>query len=308
MKIHHFHPVDLSNAPTVVTLGNFDGVHLGHQALIAKARACAQEVSGVSLLHTFRPHPQEVLHPDCVFHRLCTPEQELRLLKDTGLDGVVEMVFNSEFSCLEPEEFVDRFLLHPFQIHTLVIGYDFRFGKNRKGDYRLLKRMSQKHGFQLIELSAVQVDKQTVSSSLIRQLIQEFRFDEVKKYLGRDYTLEGIVTEGDRRGAELGFPTANLVPDVTLALISGVYLTEVLHQGRYYYGLSNVGTRPSFGENNPNRIETWILDFDQNIYGDKLEIRPLHYLRPEYKFSGIVALKAQILEDERQARAILSGL
>jgi riboflavin kinase/FMN adenylyltransferase len=305
MQVFSYQDKTTSFPSSVVTIGNFDGIHLGHRALIcsavheAKARGCA------SALVTFDPHPQEIIHSQQSVSRICTAVHQLRLLEELGLDELHVIPFTRELSQMPPEEFALQFLIKRFDLAKLVIGYDFRFGKYRAGDFILLETLSQKYNFSLEEVSPVQEKGQTVSSTLIRELIQEYRFAEIPSYLGRDFSIYGEVIHGEQRGQKLGFPTANIQPGITLALPNGVYVSKILYAEKIHFGVTNVGNRPTFGENTIT-VETWLFDFDEDIYGKDLEVIPLFQLRPEKKFSSMEDLQNQIKQDIETARHYLS--
>jgi len=304
MQVYRFQkkPVDIPR--TVVTIGNFDGIHLGHRALISAAVNEAQLRGCASALVTFNPHPQEIIHSQQPVSHICTSVHQLRLLEEQGLDEVHVIQFTRELSQMLPEEFALQFLIKRFDLVKLVIGYDFRFGKHRAGDFKLLENLSQQYNFSLEEIAPVQQKGQTVSSSLIRQLIGEFRFAEIPQYLGRDYSIYGKVEKGEQRGKKLGFSTANIFPEVTLALAAGVYVTKIKLAKKIYYGVTNAGNKPTFG-NNTFTVETFIFDFEDDIYGEYLEVIPLHQLRPETKFKGMEDLKKQIMKDVKSAQKYL---
>ncbi len=304
MQVYRFQkkPVDIPR--TVVTIGNFDGIHLGHRELISAAVHEAHLRGCASALVTFNPHPQEIIHSQQPVSHICTSVHQLRLLEEQGLDEVHVIQFTRELSQMLPEEFVLQFLIKRFDLVKLVIGYDFRFGKHRAGDFKLLENLSQQYNFSLEEIAPVQQKGQTVSSSLIRQLIREFRFAEIPQYLGRDYSIYGKVEKGEQRGKKLGFSTANIFPEVTLALAAGVYVTKIKLTKKIYYGVTNAGNKPTFG-NNTFTVETFIFDFEDDIYGEYLEVIPLHQLRPETKFKGMEDLKKQIMKDVKSAQKYL---
>ncbi len=304
MQVFRFQkkPVDIPK--TVVTIGNFDGIHLGHRELISAAVNEAHLRGCASALVTFNPHPQEIIHSQHSVSHICTSVHQLQLLEEQGLDEVHVIQFTWELSQMHPEDFALQFLIRRFDLVKLVIGYDFRFGKHRAGDFKLLENLSQQFNFSLEEIAPVQQMGQTVSSSLIRQLISEFRFDEIPQYLGREYSIYGKVEKGEQRGKKLGFSTANIFPEVTLALASGVYVTKIVLAKKIYFGITNAGNKPTFG-NNTFTVETFIFDFEDDIYGEYLEVIPLHQLRPETKFSGIEDLKKQIIKDVKSAQKYL---
>ena len=304
MQVYRFQkkPVDIPR--TVVTIGNFDGIHLGHRALISAAVNEAQLRDCASALVTFNPHPQEIIHSQQPVSHICTSVHQLRLLEEQGLYEVHVIQFTSEMSQMHPEDFALQFLIKRFDLVKLVIGYDFRFGKHRAGDFKLLENLSQQFNFSLEEIAPVQQKGQTVSSSLIRQLIREFRFAEIPQYLGREYSIYGKVEKGEQRGKKLGFSTANIFPEVTLALAAGVYVTKIKLANKIYFGVTNAGNKPTFG-NNTFTVETFIFDFEDDIYGEYLEVIPLHQLRPETKFKGMEDLKKQIMKDVKSAQKFL---
>ncbi len=304
MRVFRFQkkPVDIPK--TVVTIGNFDGIHLGHRELISAAVNEAHLRGCASALVTFNPHPQEIIHSQHSVSHICTSVHQLQLLEEQGLDEVHVIQFTWELSQMHPEDFALQFLIRRFDLVKLVIGYDFRFGKHRAGDFKLLENLSQQFNFSLEEIAPVQQMGQTVSSSLIRQLISEFRFDEIPQYLGREYSIYGKVEKGEQRGKKLGFSTANIFPEVTLALAAGVYVTKIVLAKKIYFGVTNAGNKPTFG-NNTFTVETFIFDFEDDIYGEYLEVIPLHQLRPETKFSGIEDLKKQIIKDVKSAQKYL---
>ena len=305
MQVFRYKNKTTSFPDSVVTIGNFDGIHLGHRALIctavqeAKARGCA------SALVTFDPHPQEIIHSQQSVSRICTTVHQLRLLEELDLDELHIIPFTKELSQMPPEEFALQFLIKRFDLAKLVIGYDFRFGKYRAGDFILLETLSQKYNFSLEEVAPVQEKGQTVSSTLIRELIQEYRFAEIPSYLGRDFSIYGEVIHGEQRGQKLGFPTANIQPGITLALPNGVYVSKIIFAEKIHFGVTNVGKRPTFGEN-AITVETWLFDFDEDIYGKDLEVIPLFQLRPEKKFSSMEDLQNQIKQDIETARHYLT--
>ena len=304
MQVYRFQkkPVDIPRA--VVTIGNFDGIHLGHRALISAAVNEAHLQGCASALVTFNPHPQEIIHSQQSVSHICTSVHQLRLLEEQGLYEVHVIQFTSEMSQMRPEDFALQFLIKRFDLVKLVIGYDFRFGKHRAGDFKLLENLSQQFNFSLEEIAPVQQKGQTVSSSLIRQLIREFRFAEIPQYLGREYSIYGKVEKGEQRGKKLGFSTANIFPEVTLALAAGVYVTKIKLANKIYFGVTNAGNKPTFG-NNTFTVETFIFDFEDDIYGEYLEVIPLHQLRPETKFLGMEDLKKQIMKDVKSAQKYL---
>jgi riboflavin kinase/FMN adenylyltransferase len=302
MEVVSFREDFSSQCPVIVTIGNFDGMHLGHQFIIRKVVDEARQRRCAGILITFDPHPQEVLHPQKAIAKICTPELRNRLLREMGLDAVYIIHFTPGFSRLSGEEFARDFLINRFNLVKLLIGHDFHFGKKRTGNAALLERFSKEHCFELEEIAPIRIGKQTVSSTLIRQLIRENRFDEIPQFLGRPYSIYASVEKGEQRGRTLGFPTANFSPQINIPLESGVYVTHAQVREQMYHGITNIGFRPTFGHDE-QRMETFIFDFSGEIYGEKLEIWPLKQLRKEKKFPGVDALKQQIEMDIKEAHS-----
>ena len=304
MQVHRFQKNPVHIPRTVVTIGNFDGIHLGHHALISATINEAHLRGCTSALVTFNPHPQEIIHSKQPVSHICTSVHQLRLIEELGMDEVHVIKFTKELSQMLPEKFALQFLIKRFDLNKLVIGYDFRFGKKRSGDFKLLENLSQQYKFSLEEIAPIQQKGQTVSSSLIRELIREFRFEEIPKYLGREYSIYGKVERGEQRGKKLGFSTANIFPEVTLALTAGVYVTKIKLANKIYYGVTNAGYKPTFG-NKTFTVETFIFDFDDHIYGEYMEVIPICQIRAETKFLGMEELRKQIIKDVKKAQNYL---
>ena len=293
------------NPRSIVTIGNFDGIHLGHRALIDNVVADANSKNYRSALITFEPHPQEIINPKKIMSRICTNYHQFHLFEKLGLDEVHLIPFTEKLSRMEPEKFAHQFIINRFNLKKLVIGYDFRFGRYRSGDSKLLENLSKKFNFSLEEISPIKKKGHTVSSSLIRTLIKEFNFDEIPVYLGREFSIFGKVVHGKKIGRKIGFPTANIIPSNPLAIKNGVYVSKLILAENIHYGVTNIGKKPTFGENLIN-IESWIFNFKKDIYGQNLEIIPLHLIRSEKKFSDISLLKKQIDNDIMNARNYLN--
>ena len=293
----------MSKAEFAITIGNFDGLHLGHRALIESTLQASNSFAGKSALVTFDPHPQEVLGKRPV-ERINSRFHQEQLLNQAGLDEVKTLSFTKEFSELSPEGFVKRFLVEPYSLSQVVVGYDFRFGCKRAGDFKTLETLGKQLGFIVQEVPPLQLDGKTVSSTLVRQIIRENQFERLPMYLGRPYGIRGSVETGDQRGRMLGFPTVNINPHVNLALNKGVYVSRVCWQGKQFLGVSNFGTRPTF-QKDQDLLETHLLDENIDLYGEIIEIQPLAFLRQVVKFSSPDELKAQIVKDIQQARNYL---
>lgn len=296
---------------TVVTIGNFDGVHLGHRHIIELTRGKAAERGGIAVAYTFRPHPQVALRPGADLPLLTTYDERAELLAETGLDLLIEEPFSREFSTTPPETFFREILLRRLDARAVVVGYDFAFGKGREGSLDLMSRFCAEAGVELTVVPPQRADESVVSSSRIRQLLRAGEVAEARALLGREFFYRGTVAKGEGRGRKIGFPTANLAVDHRdnkLALPYGVYATRALVKGRTYAAVTNIGVRPTFGkEAYPALIETHLLGEDLDLYGLTLEVRFVAKLRDERKFTGIDELKRQILVDCDQARARLAA-
>ena len=290
-----------------VTIGNFDGVHLGHQMLFAEVVSRAYRKQGTSVVVTFEPHPLQVIRPEIGIKLISTYEQKVELISLAGIDVLVVIPFTRDFATTSAETFVDEVLLRTIGVKELVVGYDYAFGKGRQGNIDFLKEQGRLKGFPVTVVEPYYVDDMLVSSSKIRQLVGEGRMMDVKKLLGRSYQIRGMVQEGKKRGGPVvGFKTANLhLSEEDLCPKHGVYVTQVVYDGKCYGGVLNIGYNPTFGENRLS-AETHIFDFNQEIYGKQIKINLLKYLRGEEKFSGPEELAGQIREDIRMAKEILA--
>ena len=290
-----------------VTIGNFDGVHLGHQMLFSEVVSRAYQKQGTSVVVTFNPHPLQVIRPEFGIKLISTYDQKVELIALAGIDVLVVIPFTRDFAATSAEAFVDEVLINTIGVKELVVGYDYAFGKGRQGNIEFLKQQGELKGFPVTVVEPYYVDDMLVSSSKIRELVSEGRMLDVKKLLGRSYQIRGTVQEGKKRGGPVvGFKTANLhLSEEDLCPKHGVYVTQVVYDGKCYGGVLNIGYNPTFGENRLS-AETHIFDFNQEIYGKKIKINLLKYLRGEKKFSGPEDLAAQIREDILQARDILA--
>ncbi len=290
-----------------VTVGNFDGVHLGHHMLFAEVVSRAYRKQGTSVVVTFDPHPLQVIRPDIGIKLISTYEQKAELISLAGIDVLVVIPFTKEFAGTSAEAFVDEVLVKTIGVKELVVGYDYAFGKGRQGNIEYLKEQGKQKGFPVTVVEPYYVDEMLVSSSMIRELVNEGRMMDVKKLLGRSYQIRGMVQEGRKRGgAVVGFKTANLhLSEEDLCPKHGVYVTQVVYDGKCYGGVLNIGYNPTFGENRLS-AETHIFDFNQDIYGKEIKINLLKYLRGEKKFSGPEELAGQIQEDIKLAKGILA--
>ena len=294
-------------ADSFVTIGNFDGVHLGHHMLFSEVVSRAYRNRGTSVVVTFDPHPLQVVRPEIGIKLISTYEQKVELISLAGIDVLVVIPFTKDFSATRAETFVDEVLIKSIGVKELVVGYDYAFGRGRQGNIEFLKEQGKLKGFPVTVVEPYYVDDMLVSSSKVRELVSSGRMMDVKKLLGRNYQIRGTVQEGKKRGGPVvGFKTANLhLSEEDLCPKHGVYVTQVVYEGKCYGGVLNIGYNPTFGENRLS-AETHIFDFDQEIYGKEIKINLLKHLRGEKKFSGPEELAGQIREDIRLAKEILA--
>jgi riboflavin kinase / FMN adenylyltransferase len=296
----------LANA--VVTQGTFDGVHIGHQKILTQLQKVAAQTGGETVLITFFPHPRMVLQPDDNTLRLLhTGEEKIERLRKAGINHLLIIPFTKEFSRQTSLQFVRDVLVGKIGIKTLVIGYDHRFGKNREGSMDDLREMGQVYNFDVQEIPPQDIDDITVSSTKIRNALQEGDVATAAKYLGYNYTINGKVVAGNSLGKKIGFPTANILVEETYKLIpaDGVYAVQVDIDGKTYKGMANIGSQPTF-ENRAHAFEVNIFDFNADIYGRIIKVGFATRIRSEMKFKGIDALTAQLRHDEQTARNVLT--
>ncbi|CAN5697891.1 bifunctional riboflavin kinase/FAD synthetase [soil metagenome] len=302
MKI--FHGTENANIqkPTVLTLGVFDGLHLGHQRIMLMVVERAKVENAVPTAITFDPHPRSVLHPKSAPPLLQTLDQRLANFKVLGVEQAIVIQFDEDFARQRAEDFVSQIIhdrLHAKEVH---LGKDFAFGRNRGGNIDLLQQMSGELGFVAEEVPEVKLRGHRISSSKIRHLLAEGRVNIVRRMLGRPYGVEGVIERGAQRGRTIGFPTANLKPHNRVIPKYGVYATATLVEGTWRRSITNIGVRPTFENESDPSIESFIFDFEGDLYGDVLRVRFLHRIRDERKFSGIDELRAQIERDSARAR------
>ncbi|MFV0387746.1 MAG: bifunctional riboflavin kinase/FAD synthetase [Pyrinomonadaceae bacterium] len=306
MKI--FHGTENANIsrPTVLTLGVFDGLHLGHQEIMETVVARAKATNSHATAITFDPHPRAVLHPENAPPLLQTLDQRLANFEVLGIEQAIVVRFNREFASQDAEKFLREIVFERLNAKEVYLGHGFAFGKNRGGNITLLRGISNELGFKADEVDEVRLRGTRISSSNIRKLLDEGKVNLVRRMLGRPYGIEGVVIRGDRRGHTIGFPTANLKPKNRFIPKYGVYATATLIDGTWRRSITNVGVRPTFKTDSEPSVETFVFDFDDELYGDVLRIRFLHRIRSEQKFSGIEELKAQIDKDAETAQRYFS--
>ncbi len=302
MKIFHGSENANIQKPTVLTLGVFDGLHLGHQRIMQTVVERANAAGAVATAITFDPHPRAVLHPASAPPLLQTLDQRLANFEVLGIEQAIVIPFTSEFAAQPAERFLSEMIHDRLHAKEVYLGRGFAFGKDRGGNIDLLRKKSAELGFVADEVEEVQIRGQRISSSTIRQLLAEGRVNLARRMLGRPYGVEGVIIRGNRRGHTIGFPTANLKPHNRVIPRFGVYATATLIEGTWRKSITNIGVRPTFENDADPSIETYIFDFDGELYGDVLRVRFLHRIRDERKFSGIDELKAQIERDTRRAR------
>jgi riboflavin kinase / FMN adenylyltransferase len=288
--------------PSAVALGTFDGVHLGHRAILGTALARARAVGVEAVACTFDPHPMEVLQPDRAPLPIMPLEERLQLIGDLGVDAVVVLPFTRELAAIEPEAFVKDVLLSRLHAREIVVGYNHRFGRGARGDARLLEELAGRLGFLAHVVPPMTVDGAAVSSTEIRAALQRGDVSAAARWLGRPYGIAGMVTSGAGRGRTLGFPTANIAPDRTLLVARGVYRGQVMVEGASHTAVVNVGVRPTFGET-ALAVEAHLLDFTGDLYGRTVRLDFLDRLRDEMRFGSVEDLKAQVARDIAAARA-----
>ena len=288
-----------SNCPTIVTLGTFDGVHLGHGKIIKRLIQSASDEKSESLVLTFFPHPRMVLQNDSSIKLLNTITERAILLEKAGLDNLIIHPFDQKFSQMEAEEFVKTILVDQFNAKKIIIGYDHRFGRNRAADINDLIAFGKKYNFEVEQILAEEIDEVSISSTKIRNALFDGNISLANEYLGHEYFLTGIVEKGKQLGRTINFPTANLKIDEDYKLIpqNGVYIVKSFIDNNWVYGMMNIGTNPTVGGKTQS-IEVHYLNFEGDLYGKKLAVEILKRIRAEEKFPSFEALKMQLEKDK----------
>ena len=289
--------------PIFTAIGVFDGVHLGHQAVISTSAEHARAAGGTPVVITFDPHPVKVLRPDKAPHLLTATQHKIALIRDLGVEHLLVVHFDREFAATPPEEFVRRLVAHANPLREICVGHEWSFGRNRAGNLALLQRLGSEHHFNVIGIKPVAVNGAVVSSTAIREAVKRGDLAKAAEMLGREYTILGTVKKGAQLGRTLGFPTANLSAHSEQFPPNGVYAAEAKVDGAVKRGVVNVGYRPTLEQAKPERLlELHLFELDREIYGEDVEVRFLRYLRGEQKFGSLDELKAQIARDVEQAR------
>jgi len=285
--------------PLFLAIGVFDGVHRGHQAVISTSARHAHSAEGTSVVVTFDPHPAKVLRPRNAPHLLTATQHKIALIRAVGVSHLLIIEFNREFAATSPEDFVQQLVTHSKPLREICVGHEWSFGKDRRGNLDLLKKLGARFDFNVVGIPPIMVHRQAVEAGSLAKAAE---------MLGREYTILGAVTRGDQLGKKIGFPTANLSAHSEQFPPNGVYLAEAWFEGVLYHGVVNLGYRPTVTASKSQRLlEIHLLDFERDIYGEDLEVRFVRYLRPERKFDSVEALARQIDVDVRQARELCAA-
>ncbi|GAQ95431.1 riboflavin kinase [Thermodesulfovibrio aggregans] len=301
--IRNIEKIDYPNP--VITIGNFDGVHMGHQKIFDFVKRKAKEIKGTSVVITFNPHPIKVLYKEHPLKLITTNEDKIKLIEKCGIDITICIPFTLEFAQIEAEDFIKNILVEKFHVKWIVVGYDYRFGKARKGDKELLKKLSEKYGFRVTVLKAYRKKGKILSSTAVRNALFEGNIKEANQFLGRAYHIDGEVIKGMGRGSSiLGYPTANFVPKQEIVPKIGVYAVKVTTPDlKTYRGVANIGKNPTFGDIDMS-YEVHILNFRENLLGKTLRIHFIDRIRDEKKFNSPEELKGNIAKDIEEAKRI----
>jgi riboflavin kinase/FMN adenylyltransferase len=296
----------------IVTIGNFDGLHVGHRAIMDTVVARARASGGTAIVYTFNPHPIRVLRPDQAPRLLTTHEQKIELLEQTGIDALIMENFDAEFAATTAEKFIREILFERIQPVEVYVGYDFHFGHDREGSMGLLTELGPKLGFSVTIIPEVTIGGGDVNATRIRKLLAESRVEEAGRMLGRAYSIRGRIVQGDQRGRTMGFPTANLDPDNEILPAAGVYAGHFFfidegspERGVELPAVMNIGTRPTFEGDGRMHAEAHLIDFEGDVYGRRVEMSFLTRLREERRFPDVEALREQIASDVGETRKLL---
>ncbi|PYL93157.1 MAG: hypothetical protein DME28_09715 [Verrucomicrobia bacterium] len=291
--------------PLFLAIGVFDGVHRGHQAVISTSADHAAASNGTPVVVTFDPHPEKVLRPQAAPHLLSATEHKIALIRALGVEHLLIITFDKQFAATEPEDFVQKLVIQSKPLQEICVGHEWSFGKNRRGNLDLLKKLGAKFNFDVVGIPPVKINGAVVSSTAIREAIEKGDLAKAAEMLGREYTILGTVTRGDNLGKKIGFPTANLSAHSEQFPPNGVYVAEARIDGELYRGVINLGIRPTVSIGKSERVlEIHLFDFNRDIYGHDVEVRFLKFLRSEKKFQDLDTLVQQIRQDVEQARQL----
>ncbi len=309
MKVHYSTDSYKNIAKPVITVGTFDGVHIGHQTIINRIKDIAQKTGGETVLLTFHPHPRKVILNDNSSLKLInTIDEKIELLEKYGLDHLVIHPFTKDFSRISPTSYVRDLLVNELKVANLVIGYDHQFGRNREGNLSLLKELSLLYSFNIEEITAQEINEIKVSSTKIRNAIKLGDFKIANKYLGHPFTITGTVIEGEKIGRTIGYPTANIeaLDFDKINPGNGVYAVKAIIDGKTHKGMMNIGVRPTVNNTEIITKEVHLFNFNDNIYDKKITIEFFTKIREEKKFNDIELLKLQLVDDQKKSKEILS--
>jgi len=302
------HNLKAKHQPCVATIGNFDGVHLGHQAVIGQLAEKGAAIGLPTTLITFEPQPPEYFMPEKAPARLTSFREKFVTLQRYAIDQVLVLHFNASLANMEAEEFIRQILIEGLNVRHLVVGDDFRFGKDRKGDFALLEQAGREHDFSVVSMTSFRVDGERVSSTGIRSALAEGDFDRAERLLGRHYHMTGIVAHGDKRGRQWGFPTANIRMQRKVIPLRGVFAVEVFGlEHEPVFGVANLGTRPTI-DGMRTLLEVHLFDFSDDIYGKRINVVFRHKIRDEVRFDSFDELKQQIGHDVVSAKEYFASL
>jgi riboflavin kinase/FMN adenylyltransferase len=296
------------HGPLFLAIGVFDGVHRGHQAVISTSARHAHLKEGTPVVVTFDPHPMKVLRPHDAPHLLTATAHKIALIRDLGVEHLLVINFDKKFAATPPESFIEQLVTHSKPLREICVGHEWSFGKDRRGNLDLLKKLGGQLNFDVVAIPSVKVDGKIVSSTAVRRAVEKGDLAAAAAMLGREYTILGTVVPGDNLGKKLGYPTANLSAHNEQFPPNGVYLAEAEIHGVSFHGLINLGYRPTVSSGKAERVlEVYLLNFDHDIYGENVEVHFVRYLRPERKFDSLEALVRQIELDVRQARELCAS-
>jgi riboflavin kinase/FMN adenylyltransferase len=301
MVVHDGFDAWKSIGRTAISLGNYDGVHLGHRVILERTISFAKNANIPSIAVTFDPVPKKVLQPQIAPPLIQTLQQRLAKLESVGMEHTIIVHFSTEFAQKSPEEFVQQFLIDKLRVQYFVVGENFSFGHQKQGNLSLLKKMGSANDFQVVGIPEVYKNGVRISSSQIREFIQEGRMQEASDFLGSPFALTGTIVEGEHLGGKIGIPTANLDFENEIVPAKGVYVSRASLNGQTYCSVTNVGVRPTF-QGKRLTVEAHLLDFSGELYGSRMELHFLHKLRDEMRFAGVDELKAQIQSDIEQTK------
>ncbi len=304
MIVHRGIPLKTKINSPVLSIGTFDGVHIGHQQILQRLIEKAKEIGGESCLISFDPHPRHVLNKKSTMGLLQTLDEKIEALREVGIDHLILIPFTRSFAEMEAENYIADVLVSNLHPHTIIIGYDHQFGRNRQGNFDLLYKLKSKYHYELEEIPAHEIERSAVSSTQIRSALLDGDIQKTTLLLGRPYRIDGTVIHGDGRGAQIGFPTANIrISDrAKLLPATGVYAVGVIVENILYKGMMNIGTRPTFYHEGSTSIEVHLLDTKIDLYGKNLQCIFTSKLRDEKKFASIEELKSQLEIDQQQTR------